>query len=113
MTMEETEMKVQEEEPIYYTPKRLSRISDLASIVSWVVLVGFIGDVIVQIVSLMAQLKSQNVAISTLTSEPSFYSYIFINVVIPLLTGLGLFAILQGVSVGLNVLLDMDYKAHG
>jgi hypothetical protein len=29
--------------------------------------------------------------------------------IIPLLTGLGLFALLQAVSVGLNMLLEADY----
>ena len=81
-----TEMTAQEEEkePIYFAPKRVSLISDIASILSWVVLVGFIGDVIIQVISLQAQLKSQNLALATLMREPSFFSYFFINLVIPI-----------------------------
>jgi len=114
MEMEMTEMTAQEEEkePIYFAPKRVSLVSDIASILSWVVLVGFIGDVIIQVISLQAQLKSQNLALATLMREPSFFSYFFINLVIPLLTGLGLFAILQAAAVGLNMLLEMDYNAR-
>ena len=113
MNMEENEMTNQEEkEPIYFAPKRVSMISDVSSILSWVVLVGFIADFVIQLVSLSGQMKSQSLAFSTLLREPSFYSYVFINMLVPLLTGLGLFALLQAAAVGLNMLLEMDYNAH-
>jgi hypothetical protein len=112
MKMEMNETAIQEEEPIYFAPKRVTMISDVASILSWVVLVGFIADFVIQLVSLSGQMKSQNLVISTLMREPSFYSYVFINMVIPVLTGLGFFAILQAAAVGLNMLLEMDYNAR-
>lgn len=114
MNMEISESIAQEEEkePIYFAPKRVSMVSDFASILSWVVLVGFIADVIIQAVGLQAQLKSQNLALATLLKEPSFFSYIFINLLVPLFTGLGLFGILQAAAVGLNMLLEMDYNAR-
>lgn len=112
MSIETTEMDTKEEEPIYYVPKRVSRISDFASVLSWIVLVGFLADVIVQVISLQAQLSSQGVTLASLVREPSLYSYFFINVGVPLLTGLGLFALLQAAAAGLNMLLDMDYKAR-
>jgi hypothetical protein len=110
--MENTEITAQEEEPIYFAPKRVSLVSDIASILSWVVLVGFIGDIVIQAISLQGQMKSQNLVLSTLLREPSFFSYLFINMIRPFLTGLGLFALLQAVAVGLNVLLEMDYNAR-
>ena len=113
MNKEENEMTDHEEkEPIYFAPKRVSLISDVSSILSWVVLVGFVGNFIIQLVSLSGQVKSQGLALSTLIREPSFFSYVFINLLIPLLTGLALFAILQAAAVGLNMLLEMDYNAH-
>jgi hypothetical protein len=112
--METNEMTAQQEEkePIFFTPKRVTLISDIGSILSWVVLVGFIADFVLQLVSLQGQIKSQNLLFSTLLREPSFYGYLFTNMIRPLLTGLSLFAILQGAAVGLNVLLEMDFNAR-
>jgi len=101
-----------EVEPVFFSPKRVSLISDVSSILSWIVLVGFIADFVIQTVSLQGQMKSQNLVLSTLMREPSFYSYIFINMLVPLLTGLGLFSLLQAAAVGLNVLLEMDFNAR-
>jgi hypothetical protein len=114
MSVEKTEMidSAEDKEPIYFTPKRVSLVSDVASILSWVVLVGFISDIVVQVISLQAQLKTQGIALSTLLHESSFFVYLFVNLVIPLLTGLGIFVILQAASVGLNVLLEMDYNSR-
>jgi hypothetical protein len=113
MNMEVNEITEQEEnEHIYFAPKRVTMVSDIASILSWVVLVGFIADFVIQMVSLQAQMKSQSLVLATLIKEPSFFSYVFINMVIPLLTGLGLFGLLQAAAVGLNMLLEMDYSAH-
>jgi hypothetical protein len=114
MNMENNELTspVEEKEPIYFTPKRVSLVSDFASILSWVVLVGFIGDIILLIISLKTQIKTNNLVFSTLIKDPSFFGYIFINLIVPLLTGLGLFAILQAAAAGLNVLLEMDYNAR-
>lgn len=101
-----------EVEPVFFSPKRVSLISDVSSILSWIVLVGFIADFVIQTVSLQGQMKSQNLVLSTLMREPSFYSYIFINMLVPLLTGLGLFGLLQAAAVGLNMLLEMDFNAR-
>ena len=112
MDTNETSAHEEEKEPIYFAPKRVSLISDVASILSWVVLVGFIADFVFQVVGLQGQIKGQNLVFSTLLREPSFYSYLFTNMVRPLLTGLSLFAILQGAAVGLNILLEMDFNAR-
>ncbi len=112
MTIEKTELpdSSEDKEPIYFAPKRVSLVSVTASILSWVVLVGFIGDFVAQMISLQAQLTTQGLTLSSLLHESSFYAYIFSNMLIPLLTGLGLFAILQAASVGLDMLLETDYN---
>jgi hypothetical protein len=114
MSAEKTEMidSAEDKEPVYFAPKRVSLVSDVASILSWVVLVGFIGDIVIQVISLQAQLKTQGLALSTLMHESSFFAYLFVNLIIPLLTGLGIFVILQAASVSLNVLLEMDYNSR-
>jgi len=101
---------VEENEPIYYKPKSLNLVASLAGIFSWIILVGFVADVVVQGLNIQAQLKQQGLALATLMAEPSFNSYAFTNLIVPLLTGLALFAILQGVSIGLNVLLEIDFN---
>jgi hypothetical protein len=114
MTIEQSEMAVaaEDKEPIYYAPKRATMVSDVANILSWVILIAFIVDLIVQIISLQSQLTTQNLTLATLLKEPSFYAYLFVNIIVPLLTGLGFFAGLQAAATGLNVLLEMDFNAR-
>jgi hypothetical protein len=100
----------EDNDPIYYKPKSLNLVATLAGIFSWIVLVGFVADVVVQVLNIQAQLKQQNLALSTLIAEPSFNSYAFTNLVVPLLTGLALFLILEGVSIGLNAILEIDFN---
>ena len=114
MNIEKSEMAepTEDKEPIYYVPKRVSLISDLASILSWVVLVFFIGDFIVQVISLQSTMVSQQLTAAALVHEPSFYAYVFVNLIVPFLTGLGFFVVLQAAAHGLNVLLEMDFNAR-
>jgi hypothetical protein len=108
----ETPSQEEEKEPIYFAPKSVNLISDFSSVISWVVLVGFLGDVVLQVVSLVTQIKTQNMVFANLVKEPSFFSYIFTNLLIPLMTGLGLFALLQAAAAGLNMLLESDFNAR-
>ena len=101
-----------DKEPIFFTPKRVTLVSDTASILSWIVLVGFICDIVVQVLSLQAQMKTGNLIFSTLIHEASFIAYLFVNIAIPFLTGLGIFVILQAAAAVLNILLEMDYNAR-
>ena len=114
MNLEITEINdtAKDNEPIYFAPKRVSLVSDVAGILSWFVLVGFISNIVVQVITLQAQMKTGNLVLSTLIKEPSFISYLFVNLVVPLLTGLALFAVLQAAAVGLNVLLEMDFNSR-
>ncbi len=114
MTKDKIEMKDSDEEKeiILYSPKRLSLISDLAGILSWIILVGFLGNIIVQIISLRTQVTAQGLILTNLLKDASFISYIFLNLIVPVLTGIGLFIVLQAASVGLNVLFEMDFNAR-
>jgi hypothetical protein len=114
MTEEKIELAEPEvdKEPVYYAPKRVTLVSDIAGILSWVVLAGFIAYFVVEIFYLQAQMKAGSLVLATIIKEPSFISYLFSNLAIPLLTGLGFFIILQGVATGLNMLLENDYNAH-
>lgn len=114
MSIEKSEMMdaVDDKEPIYYAPKLLSLVSDGASVLSWVVLVFFTADFVVQIISLKATMTSQQLTAAALLREPSFYAYLFVNLIVPFLTGLGLFVLLQAAAQGLNVLLEMDFNAR-
>ncbi len=82
MKMEMNEMVAQDEdkEPIYFAPKRVSLVSDVASILSWVVLVGFVGDFVVQLVSLSGANEkpkpgSRDLDQRTLLLQLSLYQY--------------------------------------
>jgi hypothetical protein len=114
METEMTEMNIKEEdkEPIYFAPKRVTLASDFASVLSWVVLVGFIAYVILGVISLRAQIITNSYTLSALLKEPSFFVYIFTNMLIPLLTGLVFFAVLQAAATGLNMLLEKDFNAR-
>ena len=108
----ENEAPLEENEPIYYKPKSLNLVATVAGIVSWIALVGFVANVVLQVIGLQAQLAQQGLALDALLKEASFYAYLFTNMLIPLLTGLSLFLILQGVSIGLNALLEIDFNAR-
>lgn len=113
MTMEKEKIAQEEDkEPIYFAPKRVTLVSDFASILSWVVLVGFIGYVVLQVISLRTQITTNSYVLSDLIKEPSFFVYLFTNMIIPLLTGLSFFGVLQAAAVGLNMLLEKDFNAH-
>ncbi len=113
MSPEKTETidVIEDKEPVFFTSKRVTLAADIASILSWVILAGFIAALIVEVISLQAQIKAQGLALSTLVRDSSFFVYLFSNLIIPLLTGLGIFGLLQAASVGLNVLLEMVYNA--
>jgi hypothetical protein len=110
--VEENEAPVEENEPIYYKPKSLNLVATVAGIVSWITLVSFVANVVLQVMGLQAQLAQQGLALDALLKEASFYAYLFTNMIIPLLTGLSLFLIMQGVSIGLNALLEIDFNAR-
>ena len=102
----------EDKEPIYYAPKLVSLVSDTANILSWIVLVGFIGDIIFQILSIQSQIKSAGYVLADLMKQSNFIAVIFSNLLVPLLTGVVFFVVLQAAANGLNVLLEMDFNAR-
>jgi hypothetical protein len=113
--MSEPEIKTTTEEetdndPIYYKPSSLSLIASIASWSSWLVFAVFIINTIVQGMSIQSQLGGQGLALSELLVEPTFLSYVFSNLLLPFFTGIVYFLVLQGVSIGLNVVLEMDFN---
>ena len=106
---------VEENEPIYYKPRVLNLVATISGILSWVVLVGFLANVVVQVLSIRASIASavaqgQAVSLTTMLGEPAFNAYAFTTLIIPLLLGLSLFVMLLGLSIGLNALLEIDFN---
>ncbi len=105
----ETE-EADEKGPALYNPKALSLVAILSSILSWVVLVAFIGDVVAQYLNVQTTLEQQGMAFNDLFKEAGAVSFLVTNMVTPFFTGLALFLVMQGVSIGLNVLMELDLK---
>lgn len=105
----ETE-EAEEKGPALYNPKALSLVASLSSILSWVVLVAFIGDVVAQYRNINSMISQQGMAFSELFKEPNAVSFLVSNLSTPLFTGIALFLVMQGVAIGLNVLMELDLK---
>jgi hypothetical protein len=112
MSEEKIEVTAVEEdnEPIYYKPRTLNLIATVTGILSWVVLAGFILVVVGQFINL--QDLSQGASLTELIKEASARSWLYTNLALPLLNGLGLFAVMQAASVGLNALLEIDFNTR-
>jgi len=113
--MSESEVKTTTEEesdndPIYYKPSWLSLIATIASWSSWLVFAVYIINTIVQGVWIQSQISGQGLVLSEMLTDPNFLSYIFTNLLLPFFTGIVYFLVLQGVSIGLNVVLEMDFN---
>ncbi len=102
--------EVEEKGPALYNPKALSLVSSLTSILSWVVLAAFIGDVIAQYLNVNTMISQQGMAFSDLFKEPNAVSFLVSNLSTPFFTGVALFLVMQGVAIGLNVLMELDLK---
>lgn len=100
--------EVEEIDPVYYKPKSLNLVATLSGIVSWVVLLGFIALIAGQF--LVLQELAQGQALTELLANAQVKNWIYTNMVLPLLNGLAFFLVLQGVSIGLNVLLEIDFN---
>jgi multisubunit Na+/H+ antiporter MnhB subunit len=103
-------VEVDENEPVYYNSKTLTLITSVARVFSWVVLVGFVLLIVGNYINL--QELSQGAALTDIFKQASARIWIYTNMVTPLLTGLGLFIILQGISTGLDVLLEIDFNTR-
>ncbi len=100
-------------EPLFYSPKSLNLIASITSVFSWFVLVAFLGDVIAQGMNISQTLEQQGLGFNAeLLSQPSALSFFISSLSTPLFTGVALFLLMQGVSVGLNVLMELDMKGN-
>lgn len=102
--------EAEEKGPTLYSPKALSLVASLTGILSWVVLAAFLGDVIAQYLNVNAMIEQQGMALSGLFQEPGALSFLVTNLSTPFFTGLALFLVMQGVAIGLNVLMELDLK---
>jgi hypothetical protein len=115
--MEETtlqnssEEKVENTEPVYYSPKKLSLVGNISAWLSWLILIVFIAVTIFQFISMQNALLQQGIILeASLFLNPLAVAYFLSNLVSPLVTGIALFVIMQGISIGLNVLLEIDFN---
>jgi hypothetical protein len=108
MSEETTEVEVEDNEPVYYKPRSLNLVATISGILSWVVLVGFVAVIVGQF--LVLQEISQGAPLATLLANAQAKNWVYTNIALPLLNGLSLWAVLQGVSIGLNVLLEIDFN---
>ena len=97
-----------ENQPIYYKPSYLNIIATLSGIFSWVVLAGFLGLIVGQY--LILSNLTQGTPFTQLIADPQALNWMYTNMVTPLFFGIVSFFALQGVSVGLNVLLEIDFN---
>jgi hypothetical protein len=104
----ETVVEVEEIDPVYYKPKTLNLVATISGIFSWVVLLGFIALIVGQY--LVLQELAQGQALTELLANAQVKNWIYTNMVLPLLSGVAFFFVLQGVSIGLNVLLEIDFN---
>lgn len=102
--------EVEEKGPALYNPKALSLVASLTSMLSWVVLIAFVGDVIAQYLNVNSMISQQGMAFSDLFKEANAVSFLVSNLSTPLFTGIALFLVMQGVAIGLNVLMELDLK---
>jgi hypothetical protein len=110
MEIETNVTQEEEKEPVLYNPKTLSLVANATGWVSWLVLAGFLADVVAQFLSLQSQIGAQGMSFADLFKEVGFVSYLITNLVTPFVTGIAWFVVLQAASVGLNVLLEMDFN---
>jgi hypothetical protein len=106
--MEKEVEEVVSDEPVYYNPKILNLVATVSGIFSWVILLGFIALIVGQY--LVLQELAQGQSITELLANAQVKNWIYTNMALPLLNGLGFFFVLQAVSIGLNVLLEIDFN---
>ena len=103
--------EVEEKGPALYNPKVLSLISSLSAILSWVVLVAYLGDIVAQYRNVQTMIAQQGMPFTDLFKEPGALSFLVTNLSTPFFTGLALFLVMQGIAIGLNVLMEIDLKS--
>lgn len=93
--------------PVYYNTNHLSLIAILSGIFSWIVLAGYLAYVVSSVLFLKSQLVN-GVTLGQVLQDPQAQSWIYTAIGSPLLLAITFFFVLQGVSLGLNALLEID-----
>ena len=99
---------IKNNEPVLYNSRTLTLITTLLGVFSWVVLIAFIADAVAQAVNVQITLTQQSLSLAEVLRQPSAVSFLITNISTPLFTGIGLFLVMQGGALGLNVLREMD-----
>lgn len=97
---------IEESSPVYYNTNHLSLIAILSGIFSWIVLAGYVLTVVLSVLFLKAQLVGAN--LGQVIQDPQAQLWMTTNILSPLMTGIAFFFVLQGVALGLNVLMELD-----
>jgi hypothetical protein len=108
--VENVAVDVDENEPVYYSPKTLNLVSSVSRVFSWVVLVIYVLLVVGNYMNL--QELSQGAALTEIVKQASPRIWVYTNLVMPLITGLVMFVVLQGIAIGLDVLLEFDFNTR-
>jgi hypothetical protein len=115
--MEETtpqtlsEEETENAEPVYYSPNKLSLVGSISTWLSWLVLVVFVAITIYKFIAMQTALQQQGIILEpSLLTNPLAVAYFLSNLVSPLVTGIALFVVMQGISIALNVLLEIDFN---
>lgn len=106
----ETEVDVDEDEPVFFNPKSLNLVASSARILSWVVLVGFVGIIVGNIFYLVE--GAQGASLAELVQASSVRLWIFTNLLTPLLTGATFFILLQGACGVIDALFEVDFNTR-
>lgn len=111
----ESEISAEEEnEPVYYKPKTLSLISVISQWLSWVVLILVLLVIVAQGLYLNGIATQNATAVMALLSDAQQGEqarlFVYTSMLLPLLTGLSFFFLLQAASVGLNALLEIEFN---
>jgi hypothetical protein len=85
----------------YHNPNKLIRISTWANTLSWVVLIVAVALALVQLYLNISQMKQYNQV------PPLVYAFYGTNTLNDLLVGGFYFLVLQAVSEGINILMDI------
>lgn len=106
----QTDLSADDSSPVYYNTNHLSLIAILAGIFSWVVLAMYLANVVSSSLFLKAQLAN-GIPLREIIVDPQAQAWLFSSIGSPLMLGITFFFVLQGVSLGLNALLEIDLSS--
>ncbi|NMB54685.1 MAG: hypothetical protein GYA15_08275 [Leptolinea sp.] len=104
------EVDVDENEPVFFKVKTLNLVASAARILSWVVLVCFVGIFVGNIMSFIEM--AQGAQLAEIFKQVQGRLWIFNYLVIPFCTGATFFVLLQGVSNIIDALLEVDFNTR-